>query len=114
MNDSCSIPSNTFVCSSSIHSICLSPNRLCDGYGDCPKGDDEINCNQTCSSNGICSNYVNVKCIQHPAGNQLCRCEKQGYQLTISPIQTNTQICQGSFAQIFAVFMDFHSYVFRF
>ena len=89
--DSCSIPSNTFSCSSSKYSICISPDRLCDGYQDCPRGDDEINCNETCSSNSRCSNYANVKCIQHPTGNQLCRCEKQGYQLTSQ--------CQGSFFQ---------------
>jgi hypothetical protein len=31
IKDSCSIPSNTFSCSISPNSICISNNRICDG-----------------------------------------------------------------------------------
>jgi hypothetical protein len=91
VKDSCSIPSNTFTCSSSIHSQCISNDRVCDGYQDCPMNDDERNCNEECTSNSKCMTNSNVKCVQHPAVDQLCRCTKEGYRLTVN---SNTQICQ--------------------
>jgi len=62
---------------------------------DCPKGDDEYNCNNNCTSKSICIENSNVTCIQHPVVDQLCRCVKQGYQLINQSSQKNIQICQG-------------------
>lgn len=81
---------------SSASSICISTDRLCDGYRDCPRGDDEINCNETCSSESKYSINTNVTCIRHPIGNQLYRC-KQGYQLSKDP----AKICQGLLLKFF-------------
>lgn len=77
---------------SSTNSICIPIDRLCDGYQDCPKGDDEINCKETCSSESKYSTNINITCIRHPIGNQLYRC-KHGYQLPTDPTKT----CQGFF-----------------
>jgi hypothetical protein len=75
------------MCSSSSDQ-CISNDRVCDGYQDCPMNDDEQNCNEDCTSNSKCLANSNVKCLQHPAIDQLCRCTKEGYRL-------NNQTCQG-------------------
>ncbi|CAF0807202.1 unnamed protein product [Rotaria sordida] len=92
-----SISSNTFTCSSSltlIQPITISNDRVCDGYKDCPMGDDERDCTDECTSKSICITNVNVTCIQHRAVDKLCRCTKQGYRLTKNSLKNNTQICQ--------------------
>ena len=35
-------------------SVCLHPDFMCDGLGQCPKQDDEISCNFTCPKNCDC------------------------------------------------------------
>ncbi|CAF1467039.1 unnamed protein product [Adineta steineri] len=83
VDDSCP----EFTCSTSStfnHPICLSKDRVCDGYKDCPKGDDEHNCHEKCTSKSNCPINSGITCIQHPAVGQLCRCVKRGYQLTVS------------------------------
>ncbi len=95
IKDSCSIPSNTFSCSTSLNSICLSNDRICDGYKDCPMGDDEHNCDNKCTSKSICIANTDVNCIQHPSVDQLCRCTKPGYRMLIHSSEKTTHICQG-------------------
>lgn len=110
VKDSCSIPSNTFSCSSSINYLCISTDRVCDGYQDCPMNDDERYCNEECTSKSKCIANSNVKCLEHPSVDQLCRCTKEGYRLTAD---LNTPICQGEFSLKFIrlifefIYLDF-------
>ncbi|CAF2446070.1 unnamed protein product [Rotaria sp. Silwood2] len=96
IRNSDSILSNLFTCPSSalINFINISNNHFCDGYKDCPMGNDEKECTDGCSSKSICITNSNLTCIQHPAVGELCRCKKQGYRLTTNSLQNNTQICQ--------------------
>ncbi|CAF4307044.1 unnamed protein product, partial [Adineta steineri] len=53
VDDSCP----EFTCSTlstSNHPICLSKDRVCDGYNDCPGGDDEHNCRDKCTLKSNC------------------------------------------------------------
>ncbi|CAF1522771.1 unnamed protein product [Adineta steineri] len=93
VDDSCP----EFTCSTSgtfNHPICLSNDRVCDGYNDCPGGDDEHNCRDKCTIKSNCPTNSDVSCIQHPAVGQLCRCVKQGYRLTTKTPHNNIPICQ--------------------
>ena len=91
IRDSCSIPTNTYTCAGDDNFICISKDRICDGYADCPMHDDESDCTTICSSSSICNINDNVQCIQHPTLEQICRCKQSGYRLTSS-----TQQCQGN------------------
>ncbi|CAF0778249.1 unnamed protein product [Rotaria sp. Silwood1] len=91
------LSSKLFICSASstlIDTRLISYDYFCDGYKDCPLGDDEKDCTDECTSSSQCIPNANVTCIQHRAVGKLCRCQKQGYRLTNNSLQINTQICQ--------------------
>ncbi|CAL1536103.1 unnamed protein product [Lymnaea stagnalis] len=47
--------SGYFICEmDTLPNVCLHPNFVCDGHKHCPGGDDEVNCNLTCSPGFIC------------------------------------------------------------
>ncbi|CAF3309320.1 unnamed protein product [Rotaria socialis] len=99
--DSCSPSSNSYTClslssssSSLIHPTCISKDRFCDGYKDCPMGDDEHECTDKCPLQSMCKSKSDVTCIQHRIVDSLCRCTNKGHRLVTNSSQNQVQSCQ--------------------